>query len=126
MLRAGGKAFRELRNVSPESLICGWGSVGLGIQLPLLGLSKRGRGINALDSHGQSEASSVGATQSNNYWSSTTYPANYSNAMNVNFNNGNANNNGKTNSNYVRCVRALPLPTLSLLRFLHTWRPSSL
>ena len=67
-----------------------------------------------------------GFTQSNFYWSSTTYPANYSNAMNVNFNNGNANNNGKTNSNYVRCVRALPLPTLSLLRFLHTWRPSSL
>jgi len=55
-----------------------------------------------------------GATQSNNYWSSTTYPANYTNAMNVNFNNGNANNNGKANSNYVRCVRALPLPTLSL------------
>ncbi|TSA44056.1 DUF1566 domain-containing protein, partial [bacterium] len=55
-----------------------------------------------------------GATQSNNYWSSTTYPANYTNAMNVNFNNGNANNNGKANSNYVRCVRALPPPALSL------------
>ena len=59
---------------------------------------------------------SLTATQSNNYWSSTTYPASYSNAMNVNFNNGNANNNAKTNSNYVRCVRALPLPTFSLFR----------
>ena len=57
---------------------------------------------------------SLGATQSNNYWSSTTYPANYTNAMNVNFNNGNTNNNNKTNSNYVRCVRALPPPALSL------------
>ena len=105
MLRAGGKAFRELRNVSPESLICGWGSVGLGIQLPLLGLSKRGRGINALDSHGQSEASSVGATQSNNYWSSTTYPAGYSYAMVVYFTNGFANYDSKPASDYVRCVR---------------------
>lgn len=28
-----------------------------------------------------------------------------SNAWNVNFNNGNVNNNGKNNTNYVRCVR---------------------
>ena len=31
--------------------------------------------------------------------------SNPSNAWNVNFNNGNDNNNDKTNSNYVRCVR---------------------
>lgn len=40
---------------------------------------------------------------SNNYWSSTEYSA--SNAYNLNFNNGSVNNNNKTNSNYVRCVR---------------------
>jgi hypothetical protein len=44
-------------------------------------------------------------TASNNYWSSTTYAPDTSNAWNVNFNNGNGNANNKTNSNYVRCVR---------------------
>jgi hypothetical protein len=29
--------------------------------------------------------------------------------MNVNFNNGNVNNNNKTNIYYVRCVQAFPL-----------------
>ena len=42
---------------------------------------------------------------SNNYWSSTTYAGDSSNAWNVNFNNGNDNVNNKSNSNYVRCVR---------------------
>jgi len=46
------------------------------------------------------------ATQSSNYWSSSTYQNNPNNAWNVNFNNGNTNNNNKTNSNYVRAVRA--------------------
>ena len=45
------------------------------------------------------------ATQSNGYWSSTTYPASYSNAMNVFFNLGSTYNSAKTNTNYVRCVR---------------------
>ncbi len=40
----------------------------------------------------------------NNYWSSTTYAPNTTNAWNVNFNNGNVNNNNKTNPYYVRCV----------------------
>ncbi len=44
-------------------------------------------------------------TQSNNYWTSTTYASNPTNAWNVNFNDGNTNNNNKTNANYVRCVR---------------------
>lgn len=42
---------------------------------------------------------------SSNYWTSTTRASNTSNAWNVNFNNGNTNNNGKTNAYYARCVR---------------------
>ena len=45
------------------------------------------------------------ATQSNNYWSSTTYQNNPDNAWNVNFNDGNVNANNKSNNNYVRAVR---------------------
>ena len=44
-------------------------------------------------------------TQSNNYWSSTTYQNNPDNAWNVNFNDGNVNANNKSNNNYVRAVR---------------------
>jgi hypothetical protein len=54
--------------------------------------------------HGREQAE--GATQSNNYWSSSTYQNNPTNAWNVNFNDGNTNNNNKTNSLYVRGVRA--------------------
>lgn len=43
---------------------------------------------------------------SNNFWTSTTNASNTSNAWNVNFNNGDDNWNDKSNSNYVRCVRA--------------------
>jgi hypothetical protein len=43
--------------------------------------------------------------QSNNYWTSTTNANNTSNAWNVNLNNGNVNNNDKTNTNYVWPVR---------------------
>lgn len=43
--------------------------------------------------------------QSNNYWSSTTYAPNTSNAWNVNLNDGNVNANDKTNNNYVWPVR---------------------
>jgi len=52
--------------------------------------------------------------QSDNYWSSTSYKPSLNNAWIVNFNNGNVNNDNKTNSNYVRCVRALPPPALGL------------
>ncbi|MBX3027856.1 DUF1566 domain-containing protein [bacterium] len=45
------------------------------------------------------------ATQSNNYWSSTTYQNNPTNAWNVNFNDGNVNANNKSNTFYVRAVR---------------------
>ncbi len=42
---------------------------------------------------------------SSNYWSSTTNANNTNNAWHVNFNNGNVNNNNKSNSYYVRAVR---------------------
>ncbi|MEO5346680.1 MAG: DUF1566 domain-containing protein [Magnetococcus sp. YQC-9] len=43
--------------------------------------------------------------QTNNYWSSTTNADNTDNAWIVNLNNGNVNNNDKTNNNYVWPVR---------------------
>ena len=45
-------------------------------------------------------------TQSNNYWSGTTYADNTDNAWIVNFNNGNVNNDNKDNEYYVRPVRS--------------------
>jgi hypothetical protein len=42
---------------------------------------------------------------SNNYWSSSTYANNPTNAWNVNFNDGNGNANNKTNNFRVRAVR---------------------
>jgi len=47
----------------------------------------------------------AGSTVSNNYWSSSTYQNNPTNAWNVNFNDGNVNANNKTNNNLVRAVR---------------------
>ena len=47
-----------------------------------------------------------GTTVANNYWSATTNASNPNNAWNVNFDNGNANDNDKNNDNYVRAVRA--------------------
>ena len=44
--------------------------------------------------------------QANNYWSSSTYANNTTNAWNVNMNDGNVNGNNKTNTNYVWPVRA--------------------
>jgi len=41
-----------------------------------------------------------------NYWSSTTNASNINNAWGVNFNNGDTNDNIKSNSYSVRCVRA--------------------
>jgi hypothetical protein len=43
--------------------------------------------------------------QSNNYWSSTTNANDTSNAWIVNLNDGNVNNDDKTNTNYVWPVR---------------------
>ena len=50
---------------------------------------------------------------SSNYWSSTTNANNTDNAWHVNFNNGNVNNNNKSNSYYVRAVRGGKCPLLS-------------
>ncbi|MBF0539486.1 MAG: DUF1566 domain-containing protein [Nitrospirae bacterium] len=44
--------------------------------------------------------------QSNNYWSSTSYANNTSNAWIVNMNDGNVNANDKSNNNYVWPVRS--------------------
>jgi uncharacterized membrane protein len=40
------------------------------------------------------------------YWSSSSYANNTDNAWNVNFNDGNANNDDVDNDNYVRAVRS--------------------
>lgn len=45
------------------------------------------------------------ATRSTNYWSASTLAPNPTNAWIVNFNNGNVNNNDKTNNNSARLVR---------------------
>jgi len=39
------------------------------------------------------------------FWSSSVYAGNPNNAWNLNFNNGNDNNNDKDNAEYVRLVR---------------------
>ena len=44
-------------------------------------------------------------SQSDNYWSASTYAANTANAWRVDFNDGNVSNDAKTNAIYARCVR---------------------
>jgi RNA-directed DNA polymerase len=48
----------------------------------------------------------MGYVQSNNYWSSTSNANNTNNAWIVDTNNGNVNNDNKTNNNYVWPVRS--------------------
>ena len=43
--------------------------------------------------------------QSSDYWSATTNASNTTNAWDVNFNNGNVDNDNKSNTNFVWCVR---------------------
>jgi len=45
------------------------------------------------------------ATAASNYWSSSTFANNPTNAWNVNFNDGNVNANNKSNNKHVRAVR---------------------
>lgn len=56
---------------------------------------------------GEVDGSETGfsGVQSNNYWSSTSNADNTSNAWNLNLNNGNVNNDDKSNDNYVWPVR---------------------
>src|SRR3989344_12184 len=51
------------------------------------------------------DATNFPATTTGNYWSSTSRPASFSGAMNVNFNDGSVNPVLKSNSLYIRCVR---------------------
>ena len=44
-------------------------------------------------------------TAASNYWSSTTNANNPNNAWNVNFDNGNVNNDNKNNTKHIRAVR---------------------
>ena len=52
-----------------------------------------------------SQCKSLMEVVSSGYWSSTTNANNTNNAWHVIFNNGNVNNNNKSNSSYVRAVR---------------------
>jgi len=76
----------------------GTGSPGLAMQV------QQGGSRCSADEHGREQAER--ATRSNNYWSSSTYQNNPTNAWNVNFNDGNTNANNKTNTYGVRAVRA--------------------
>lgn len=49
-----------------------------------------------------------GETAPSNYWSATSNANNPDNAWNVNFNNGNVNNDNKSNPKHVRAVRSGP------------------
>jgi hypothetical protein len=70
---------------------------------PLCGAARRPGPHTGSESGTREQAE--GVTQSNNYWSSTTYQNNPTNAWNVNFNDGNVNAKNKSNNNYVRAVR---------------------
>ena len=65
----------------------------------LVGLAEYGQTSPAMNSAFQNVAS-------NNYWSSTTYAGNASNAWYVDFYDGHQYTRSKSNSYYVRCVRA--------------------
>lgn len=62
-------------------------------------------GPGALGGRRGQTSRAVSEVQSNNYWSSTTNANNPNNAWNVNLDNGNVNNDNKTNTNYVWPVR---------------------
>lgn len=78
-------------------------------QLPVVGTRHKGifTGCGPARCPGAATAANKrnGQTQSNNYWSSSTITANPNNAWIVNFNNGNVNNDNKSNNYYVRAVR---------------------
>jgi len=67
------------------------------------GVLPRSAGPGARVRHGGNKRR--GNTAASNYWSSTSNANNPDNAWNVNFNNGNVNDNDKSNNNFVRAVR---------------------
>jgi len=75
---------------------------GMRVQVALAGRCRLG--VRWGPRRGQEVAGQAGAVSSW-YWSSSTNVNNPTNAWNVNFNNGNVNDNDKTNDNYVRAVR---------------------
>ena len=62
-------------------------------------------GAPPLDVLGGARKWADGRAVSDPYWSSSSYANNTDNAWNVNFNDGNANNDDVNNDNYVRAVR---------------------
>ena len=58
-----------------------------------------------LKNAGGNPDSPPGSNVLNKYWLATTNAENSANAWNVNFNNGNVNNDNKINSNHAWCVR---------------------
>ena len=102
--RAGSGPGGERRSPTPgprhKGLLPRFG--GAGSPGPVAAVQEGG---SHRSSHDRGREQVARATQSNNYWSSSTYQNNPTNAWNVNFNDGNTNANNKTNNNYVRAVR---------------------
>lgn len=83
-----------------QVVVSPWGVSPCGLRQPVV-LTQRFAGVGRSGRINFSFAD----VQSNYYWSSTTNAANTGNAWNVNLNDGNANNDNKTNTNYVWPVR---------------------
>ena len=75
--------------------------------VPGEGSAAGGRGGLTVSAAGRSGQvwDAFSGVQSNNYWSSSSNANNPDNAWNVNFNNGNAKNNNRSNDQHVRLVR---------------------
>ncbi len=72
------------------------------------GVFPRHGGARRPGPHRRVREQAEGETASSNYWSATSNANNPDNAWNVNFNNGNVNNDNKSNPKHVRAVRSGP------------------
>jgi hypothetical protein len=81
---------------------------GMTVQASLPGGIRLGRrwGLGPLVSGPGSRSGRVSGALSSFYWSSTSNEDNPDNACNVNFNDGNVDNDNKDNDNLVRAVRS--------------------
>jgi hypothetical protein len=61
------------------------------------------------------EPGQAGTNSTGNHWTATEYSD--TNARNINFTDGNVNNNNKTNANSVRCVRGKRFESIFLPTF---------